>query len=79
MNSCQAAGRETAQLTKRAILHFISQSVYLCECVPERRPAAVCVPVRANVGFILTRSRSSWILLRDQSHEEEKKSSQYAD
>lgn len=38
LNGCQAAGGETAQLTERAILHFISQSVCICACV------CVCVP-----------------------------------
>lgn len=57
LNGCQAAGGETAQLTKRAILHFISQSVCICACVPECHPtgvcvcACVCVYVQMSVSF----------------------------
>lgn len=43
LNGCQAAGGETAQLTERAILHFISQSVCICACV------WLCVFVCLNV------------------------------
>lgn len=55
LNGCQAAGGETAQLTKRAILHFISQSV--CICVHAILP--VCVSMCKCVRLILARGRVS--------------------
>lgn len=50
LNGCQAAGEETAQLTKRAILHFISQSVcILCVCFAGLNAILTCVSVRVCV------------------------------
>lgn len=60
LNGCQAAGGETAQLTKRAIFHFISQSVCICAYVH------MCVCLNAillDVCFILMRRKMNQSLL----------------
>lgn len=63
LNGCQAAGGEAAQLTKRAILHFISQSQCICACVRECQAAGVGL-VRACVRAPARSSASRGLLHR---------------